>query len=379
MADAAAIIIKKVKKGHAAHHGGAWKVAYADFVTAMMAFFLLMWLLNAASEESLSGIADYFTPTAILSSSESGAGGMLGGTSMLAPGAQSTTRTAPGVTVSLSPLSPSDIPDDEGLPGIKRGNTEERDMRDELADLALTEDEFGDGSGAQGLGGDNPNDGKAGLNDGYEGKDGENPFESEYTAGLTEEYEGQGVEQAFDESALDDEASQELLAKLEQQDFERAEQALREAIAASPELQAFSENLIIDMTPLGMRIQIADAEESSMFPSGSAKLLPHTKKLLGKILQAILPLPNSIAILGHTDAVPYHGTGGYSNWELSTDRANASRRALTEAGLPASRIVRDTGMAATEPLLPEDPTNPQNRRISVLILREGIAPVMKAP
>ena len=379
MADAAAIIIKKVKKGHAAHHGGAWKVAYADFVTAMMAFFLLMWLLNAASEESLSGIADYFTPTAILSSSESGAGGMLGGTSMLAPGAQSTTRTAPGVTVSLSPLSPSDIPDDEGLPGIKRGNTEERDMRDELADLALTEDEFGDGSGAQGLGGDNPNDGKAGLNDGYEGKDGENPFESEYTAGLTEEYEGQGVEQAFDESALDDEASQELLAKLEQQDFERAEQALREAIAASPELQAFSENLIIDMTPLGMRIQIADAEESSMFPSGSAKLLPHTKKLLGKILQAILPLPNSIAILGHTDAVPYHGTGGYSNWELSTDRANASRRALTEAGLPASRIVRVTGMAATEPLLPEDPTNPQNRRISVLILREGIAPVMKAP
>jgi chemotaxis protein MotB len=379
MADAAAIIIKKVKKGHAAHHGGAWKVAYADFVTAMMAFFLLMWLLNAASEESLSGIADYFTPTAILSSSESGAGGMLGGTSMLAPGAQSTTRTAPGVTVSLSPLSPSDIPDDEGLPGIKRGNTEERDMRDELADLALTEDEFGDGSGAQGLGGDNPNDGKAGLNDGYEGKDGENPFESEYTAGLTEEYEGQGVEQAFDESALDDETSQKLLAKLEQQDFERAEQALREAIAASPELQAFSENLIIDMTPLGMRIQIADAEESSMFPSGSAKLLPHTKKLLGKILQAILPLPNSIAILGHTDAVPYHGTGGYSNWELSTDRANASRRALTEAGLPASRIVRDTGMAATEPLLPEDPTNPQNRRISVLILREGIAPVMKAP
>ena len=89
MADAAAIIIKRVKKSHAAHHGGAWKVAYADFVTAMMAFFLLMWLLNAASEESLSGIADYFTPTALLSSSQSGGGGMVGGTSMLSPGAQS--------------------------------------------------------------------------------------------------------------------------------------------------------------------------------------------------------------------------------------------------------------------------------------------------
>ena len=247
MADADIIIIKKISGGHAGHHGGAWKVAYADFVTAMMAFFLLMWLLNAASEESLSGVADYFTPTAIMSSSKSGAGGMLGGTSMLAPGAQSTTRTSGGITVSLSPLSPSEIPDDKGLPGIKRGNTDERDMRDELAELSLTEDEFGDGSGAKGLGGDNPNDGKAGLNDGYEGNDGENPFESKITAGQNEdlegqgeEYAGQGAEQAFDESALDDETSKELLAKLEQQDFERAEEVLREAIAADPDLQGFS-------------------------------------------------------------------------------------------------------------------------------------------
>lgn len=355
MADAAApvIIIKKVKKGHAGHHGGAWKVAYADFVTAMMAFFLLMWLLNAASEESLSGIADYFTPTALLSSSKSGAGGMLGGTSMLSPGAQSSTKTAAGVTVSLSPLSPSENPDDEGLPGIKRGNTDEQDMIDELDDKELSEDEFGDGSGAQGLGGDNPSDGKAGLNDGYE---------------------GMGAEQAFDESTLDDEASKKLLAILEQQDFERAEKALREAIAESAHLKEFSENLIIDMTPQGMRIQISDAEKSSMFPSGSAHMLPHTKELLAKILQVIQTLPNNIAILGHTDSAPYQGDNGYSNWELSTDRANASRRALMEAGFPASRIVRVSGMADTEPLLPEDPAAPQNRRISILILRESVTP-----
>ena len=353
MADTAAIIIKKVNKGHSAHHGGAWKVAYADFVTAMMAFFLLMWLLNAASEESLSGIADYFTPTAILSSSESGAGGMLGGTSMLAPGAQSTTRTAPGVTVSLNPLDPDETPDDTGLPGVKTGNTEEEQIKDELDDLNLEEDEFGEKTDAEGLGGDNPNDGKAGLNDGYE---------------------GYGSEQAFDESTLDDQASKELLAKLEQQDFERAEKALREAIANSPELKEFSENLIIDMTAAGMRLQIADAEKSSMFPSGSAQMLPHTKELLNKILQAIQTLPNDIAILGHTDSVPYHGDDGYGNWELSTDRANASRRALMDAGLPASRIVRVVGMADTEPLIPEDPASPQNRRISVLILRESFAP-----
>ncbi len=353
MADTAAIIIKKVNKGRHAHHGGAWKVAYADFVTAMMAFFLLMWLLNAASEESLSGIADYFTPTAVMSSSKSGAGGMLGGTSMLSKGAQSSTRSAPGVTVSLYPLDPDETPDDTGLPGVKTGNAEDEELKDELDDLNIEEDEFNENIYAEGLGGDNPNDGKAGLNDGYE---------------------GYGSEQVFDESTLDDEASKELLAKLEQQDFERAEKELREAIANSPELKDFSENLIVDMTVEGMRIQIADAEKSSMFPSGSAQMLPHTKELLNKILQAIQTLPNNIAILGHTDSVPYVGDNGYGNWELSTDRANASRRALMDAGLPGSRIVRVVGMADTEPLIPEDPTSPQNRRISVLILRDSIAP-----
>ena len=128
------------------------------------------------------------------------------------------------------------------------------------------------------------------------------------------------------------------------------------------------------MTPEGMRIQIADAEKSSMFPSGSAHMLPHTKELLAKILQVIQTLPNDTAILGQTDSVPYQGDNGYSNWELSSERANASRRALMEAGFPASRVVRVTGMADTEPLLPEDPAAPQNRRISILILRESVTP-----
>ena len=101
-------------------------------------------------------------------------------------------------------------------------------------------------------------------------------------------------------------------------------------------------------------------------------MLPHTKHLLNKIMQAIKTLPNDIAILGHTDAVPYRGDNGYSNWELSTDRANASRRALVEAGLPASRIVRVVGMADTEPLIPEDPESAKNRRISILILRDSV-------
>jgi chemotaxis protein MotB len=128
------------------------------------------------------------------------------------------------------------------------------------------------------------------------------------------------------------------------------------------------------MTPQGMRIQIADAEKRSMFPSGSAEMYDYTGELLGQIMVAIESLPNDSALIGHTDATPYRSDNGYSNWELSTDRANSSRRALIDAGLSESRIVRVVGMAAQEPLNVEDPFSAENRRISVLILRENHKP-----
>ena len=160
----------------------------------------------------------------------------------------------------------------------------------------------------------------------------------------------------------------------EQREFEQAEASLRKAIEQNPDLKEFAENLIVDMTPQGMRIQIADAENRSMFPSGSAEMYDYTGELLGQILKAIEALPNDIALIGHTDATPYRSDNGYSNWELSTDRANSSRRALIEAGLEESRIVRVVGMAAQEPLNVDDPFSAENRRISVLILRATPAP-----
>ena len=304
------IIKRKRKAAHEGGHGGNWKVAYADFVTAMMAFFLLLWLLNSVTQEQMSGIADYFSPT-VASISISGAGGMLSGTSMLSPGPMQTALSEAGVTVSLQPLDPSEEPDTEGLPGK---DTAAEASAEEAADAEAPEPETP-------------------------------PVEM---------------------------STEELRKILEQQEFERAEAALRAAVEATPELREFTGNLLIDMTSQGMRIQIADAEQSSMFPLGSSTMYSHTEKLLAKVVQVIGRLANDVAVIGHTDAAPYRSGNGYTNWELSTDRANASRRALVSAGLPSSRVVRVVGKADHEPLIEDDPFSPQNRRISILLLRDGL-------
>ncbi len=313
------VIVKKVKgHGHEGHHGGAWKVAYADFVTAMMAFFLLLWLLNSTTQEQMVGIADYFSPTAV-SDSTSGAGGVLGGTSMLSPGAMSAPKTDPGVTVSLVPLDTKADPDSQGEPGKKPSGTPKETNASES--MPTTD-------GASDVGGTSDS-----------------------------------------MKAIDA-----LRMRVEEQDFQKVKQSLEQAIAASPELREFSRNLKIDMTPEGMRIQIVDAEQRSMFPSGSAEMYDYTEHLLAKVSQAIAKLPNEIAVIGHTDASPFRGRDGYTNWELSTDRANASRRALVGAGLPGWRIVRVVGKADNEPLVKDDPYSAQNRRISIILLRQTRVP-----
>ncbi len=276
------IIIKKIKKGGHGHHGGAWKVAYADFVTAMMAFFLLLWLLNVTTDEQRRGIADYFSP-ASLSRQSGGAGGVMGGTVIAPDGAMSSQSAPIGM--------PEAIPDTES--------------------------------------------------------------ESEMDA------------------EVDEESFEEMLAKREEEQFAAAEEALRAAIDDVPELREMAKNLLIDRTPEGMRIQIVDQAGKSMFPLGRASMFDHTLQLLNLVADAIKDLPQQIAIKGHTDAAPFVSKNGYSNWELSTDRANASRRALVAAGLPAERIASVAGRADQEPLLVEKPFDAQNRRISIILLRDA--------
>ena len=156
----------------------------------------------------------------------------------------------------------------------------------------------------------------------------------------------------------------------EEEAFEEAQEAIRQAINADPTLAELADQLLMDMTPEGMRIQIVDQEGGSMFPSGSAQMKPRTRALLGQIAQVINELPNRVAISGHTDATPFQTEGGYTNWELSSDRANAARRALVDSGVPFERIALVTGKADTEPFDASDPFLPTNRRISI-VLRRG--------
>ena len=293
----APIIIKKVKKGgHDAHHGGAWKVAYADFVTAMMAFFLLMWLLNATTEEQQDGIADYFSPVSV-SESTSGGGGMLSGQTVAEDGALQNRRSPMGVTAELPPT--------ENLDSEEKKEAE-----------------------------------NSGATEAEGGTDGQN------TA-------GGGADSAREEAER----------------FESAQKEIRNAIARNPALQELDENVQVQVTDEGLQIQLVDQLNRPMFQSGGAEPLPQTRELLGRVAQAIGSLPNEVSIKGHTDATPFNRED-YSNWELSADRANASRRIMMDAGLNPDRVDEVVGRADQDLLVPENPRSPRNRRISILLKRQ---------
>ncbi len=279
-------VIKKIKKG-GGHHGGAWKVAYADFVTAMMAFFLLMWLLNATTEVQRTGISDYFDPTPQISQNVSGAGGMLGGASVATQGVRST---------DLANQIPNPIT-----------STPEKTQTVGEPDLERVEQEK-----------------------------------------LEKEVE-----------------------RREEQEFEQVKKDLEAAMNASPEMKEMMKNIVVDMTPEGLRIQIVDQEGASMFSSGSAQMFEKTEKLLNVVANVINSVKNPVSIRGHTDGAQYKGADpNYTNWELSSDRANASRMELMRAGVDASRIANVVGKADTDHFIKTDPLDPRNRRLSIILLHD---------
>jgi chemotaxis protein MotB len=282
-------IIKKIKKGGGdGHHGGAWKVAYADFVTAMMAFFLLMWLINTTTPEQKRGIADYFAPEAV-SRSSSGNGALLGGTS-----------------------ASEDGHDGQGTLAVK---TLLRQPKDEQHPI-------------------NPADNAQAKLEGSAG-----PKKSTNSDQL-----------------------------------EQATARLRQSMQDMPDLAELSHHILIDDSPQGTRIQLVDQDGRSMFQAGSAEPTERVKVLLKEVARIVGDLPNRIAISGHTDGEAFSGPGGYSNWDLSAARANASLRILMENGVPDDRIAEVTGKAGADPLYPDNPQASANRRISIVLLRE--APVM---
>ena len=296
MASDQPVIIKKVKKGGGhGHHGGAWKVAYADFVTAMMAFFLMMWLINNTEPEQREGIADYFAPASV-SRTTSGSGGVLGGTAFGDEGARGS-----GAASVVDRLAP------------RPAETREREQQ-------TTE---------------------------------------------TEASESQP------EVTIDAVAN--ALARREAAEFASAEQSLRQALMDMPELAELSRHVIIEETPEGLRIQLIDEEGRPMFQPGQIEPNERARVLLRAVGEIAQTLPNRITISGHTDASPAPRSGP-SNWELSSARANSALNVLLQTGIPDHRIAEVRGKAGAEPLFPDDPYLPGNRRLSITLLRE--APVI---
>ena len=268
------IIIKRVRKGGHAKHGGAWKIAYADFVTAMMAFFLLMWLLGSTSEGDKKGIADFFNaPQKVALQGGSGSGDS---SHVVRGGGTDLTRTS-------GQVRNGDVPAKRKLLNIK---------------------------------------------------------------------------------ALEAEQKHAELTRLE-----ALKKRVEEAIAANPKLAAMKSQIRLDMTRDGLRIQIVDEQNRPMFDSGSAVVKPYMHDLLKEIGRSLTDVPNRVTLEGHTDAQPFSGGDrGYSNWELSSDRANASRREIVAGGLPEDRVLLVQGMASSNLFVPGDPQSPMNRRISVIVM-----------
>ena len=274
--DVRPIVVKRIKKVAGGHHGGAWKIAYADFVTAMMAFFLLMWLLGSTAKGDLAGIADYFqNPVKVAMAGGSGSGDA---TSILQGGGQDLTRQAGQV---------------------KKGDVDQKKS-----------------------------------------------------------------------TSFSKEAQAEFRRK-EQERLETLKADIEKMIDKSPQLAQFKRQMLLDITSEGLRIQIVDEQNRPMFDSGGAELKPYTREILRQIGKSLNGVSNRISLAGHTDAAQFSGGAqGFSNWELSANRANASRRELVAGGLDDAKVLRVVGLASTVLFDKNDPLNSVNRRISIVVLNQ---------
>ena len=338
------VIIRKNEIIEGGHHGGAWKVAYADFVTAMMAFFLLMWLLNATTEDQRKGLADYFSPNNLLSHASSGTGQPFGGHTAFDDGALVSDRGSVEIVPGKRPPVPQDASDDSesetatDARGMKlTGQAEAADDADRKPSAGFAAQKLGPNPDARD---------RAGV-----------------AAILDKEAAANGGRKPTDAELKAEQERREKVA------FEAAAQQIREAVKADPALAELGRQLAIDMTPEGLRIQIMDEVKLPMFATGSADPNERARLLLQKVAPVLAKLSQPISIAGHTDAAPFPGPGR-TNWELSAERANATRRLLLEGGLPEGRVRSVTGNADKDPLLSADPMAAANRRIAIVVLRD---------
>jgi chemotaxis protein MotB len=356
------IIVRHEEGEEPTHRNGAWKVAYADFVTAMMAFFMLMWLLNATTEVQRTGLADYFAPTNLFGRSASGSGKPFGGK----------TPNDAGTSVSS-----------DGMPQVIKGHqSPQQDVEEAATDtpatpLAQSDAATGEASGATTDDADEQaRMSRDGLNSGVAIQAGQGRQAlvrgGDYAAARLTPEPNRDI--PTDPTAADvarrEAAAIQSDGQREQRAMEQAGAQLLTAIRRDPALQDEAGQITVDTVPEGLRIQVVDAERRPMFALGSASPTRQVRQLMQKVAPVLAGLPNAVSIAGHTDSLSYRGQEK-DNWDLSTDRANATRRILVEAGLPAERIRSVTGNADRDLLVPADPLNPANRRITVIVLRHA--------
>jgi chemotaxis protein MotB len=321
------VVIRREEIVEGGHHGGAWKVAYADFVTAMMAFFLLMWLLNATTEAQRKGLADYFTPSSQLSHASSGTGQPFGG---------------------HTPFDHGDLVSDRGVETLHPGREPPPD--DRRATPRPPEPKSPEPKSP-----------------------GPAPPAPKPVAAPPAIAPASPPPPPPARSAAD--AARRQQAAREKQNFAAAAAQIRDAVRKDPAAAGLLSQLSIDEVPAGLRIQLLDQDRRPMFANGSAAMNEQAVLLLRKIAPILARLPEPIAISGHTDAAPYptgpNAEAGMNNWTLSSARAEATRRILTESGLQDGRVRSVTGNADRDPLLPADPLAAANRRIAILVLRSG--------
>lgn len=379
MADGTVNIIKKIEvvEGHG-HHGGAWKVAYADFMTAMMAFFLLMWILSSSDEQKLRGIAEYFTNATL-----PGGSGVLDGATLGPPG---TMTASNGSTVAR---------------GSEYGEIDDPSpAKWEVMDTTPTADPEMKTRGTSQGHHENPASGAA--SDAFTMEPTEEAVTNKNLAGEAEvaadskdpkniaDNSSDGVSMATSEANTQIDDAEKLAAgdvegmnpdhTADEERFEELQNKILQAMQESPDLAPLQENIMFEKTPDGMLIQIVDSKGKPMFARGSSEMNAATVKLMALLGQSLTELPNQMVITGHTDAVPFTSRKSYDNWDLSTDRANAMRRVLKDNGVTPDRITRVSGMAATQLLKPEAPNDDANRRIEVMLAYEKLeAPAPAEP
>ena len=289
------IVIKKIQPGHGGAHGGGWKIALADMMTAMMAFFLLMWILGASQDVQRKSVADYFTPSnstaQVQMGATAGSNGLFGGKSIIDPDGFPYTAKQTAMMQMVTPRSEGGPTENEPSPNTE--NARDNDSQSKTEQKEATE--------------------------------------------------------ATDKA-----------------NFDKMEKEVREQLAANPNLEQVQNQVQFVREKEGLRIEVIDKADFSMFPSGTTKLQPQAKALLAEIAKTLAAMPNKVSVRGHTDSVPF-ARDGRNNWSLSAERAETTRSVLQKSGIKESRFTQIEGVADSAPYNPNDPKDPRNRRVSITI------------